>query len=249
MSRIKAAVIHFLISLTIVSAIIIIMLALWYPGEYFNLMGGQKLIYLIAGIDIFLGPLLTLVVFNAKKKFIKFDLTCIAILQIAAMSYGLYVMFQARPIFTVFNKNAFYVASVVDIVPSELAKGKRKEWRITSLTGPKLVAARPDSKSKFEIMFYETESQTHTIQQYPRFYDDYKNHLGSVIKAGSPLIELSAANTQNKNIINKFLKDVDRPIEDFLFLPTYSATGSMSAIVDKKTGVLIKVINVQTNKD
>lgn len=243
MSRIKAAVIHFIISLTIVSAIVIVMLTLWYPHAYLDLMGGKTLIYLIAGVDIFLGPLLTLAVFDANKKLIKFDLTCIAVLQIAAMSYGFYVMFQARPIFTVYNKNAFYVASVVDIVPSELAKGKRKEWRTASLTGPKLAAAKPDSNSKYETIFYETESQTNTIQQYPIFYDDYKNHLASVIKAGKPLAELAKISPDNKRAVDRLLTKKKQTSGDFLFLPIYAVTGEMSAIVDAKTGEFIEIID------
>ena len=208
-------------------------------------MGGKKLIYLIAGVDIFLGPLLTLAIFDSKKKLIKFDLACIALIQIVAMSYGLYVMLQARPIFTVFNKDAFYVASVVDIVPSELAKGSREEWRTASLTGPKLVASSPNHKNKFEKMFYETESQTGTMQQYPRFYDEYKNHIQDVIKAGKPLSQLIEKNDKNKNLIKNFSNDLKRPIEDFLYLPIYSMTGSMSAIVDRKTGELIKIIDIE----
>lgn len=53
MSRFKAASLHFVISLVLVTTIIILMLALWYPSSYFKLMGGKKLIYLIAGVDIF----------------------------------------------------------------------------------------------------------------------------------------------------------------------------------------------------
>lgn len=245
MSRIKAAFIHFLVSLMIVFAIFLTMFTLWYPDEYFNLMGGKKLIYLIAGVDVLLGPLLTLAIFDSKKRLIKFDLTCIAIFQIAAMSYGLYVMLQARPIFTVFNKDAFYVASVVDIVPSELAKGAKQKWKTASLTGPKLVVSSPNGKNKFEKMFYETESQTGTMQQYPRFYDEYENHIQDVIKAGKPLSQLIEIDNKNRNPIKDFSNDIKRPIEDFLYIPIYSMTGSMSAIIDKKTGELIKIIDIE----
>lgn len=244
MSRFKAATLHFLISLTVVATIITIMLTLWFPNAYFKLMGGKTLIYLIASVDVFLGPLLTLVVFKSGKKSLKFDLACIAMLQIAAMSYGLYVMFEARPIFTVFNKNAFYVASVVDIVPNELAKGKKTEWRTASITGPRLVAATAlDKKNKLETVFYETETQMGVAQQYPRLYDDYANHVHDVVKAGKPLSALAELSLENKLAVNKLLGDVNRPMTDFLFLPISSATGIMSAIVDAKNGAFIKIID------
>lgn len=168
-------------------------------------------------------------------------------LQLAAMSYGLYVMFEARPIFTVFDKDAFYVASVVDITPSELAKGKKTEWRTASITGPKLVAAAVAGpiKNNPEKVFYEGESQMGIAQQYPRFYDDYTNHVQDVIKAGKPLTELAAVNKENYSVISKFLSESDRPIANFLFLPIYSMTGEMSAIVDVETGDFIKIIDAK----
>ena len=246
MSRFKAAALHFLISLAVVATITTVMLTLWYPNAYFKLMGGKTLIYLIASVDVFLGPLLTLAVFKSGKKGLKFDLTCIAMLQVAAMSYGLYVMFVARPIFTAFNKNAFYVASVVDIVPSELAKGKKTEWRTASITGPRLVAmAALDKKNKLETIFYETESQMGVAQQYPRLYDDYANHVQDVIKAGKPLSELAELSPENKLAVSNLLKEANRPIKSFLFLPIYSVTGEMSAIVDAKTGNFIQIIDAQ----
>ncbi|MES2181715.1 MAG: TfpX/TfpZ family type IV pilin accessory protein [Pseudomonadota bacterium] len=246
MSRFKAATLHFLISLTVVATIITIMFTLWFPNAYFKLMGGKTLIYLIAGVDVFLGPLLTFVVFKSGKKWLKFDLACIAMLQVAAMSYGLYVMFEARPIFTVFNKNAFYVASVVDIVPNELAKGKKIEWRTASITGPRLVAATAlDKKNKLETVFYETETQMGVAQQYPRLYDDYVNHFHDVIKAGKPLSMLAEMSLENKLTVNKFLVGINRPMSEFLFLPIYSATGVMSAIVEAKTGHFIEIVDAR----
>lgn len=248
MSRFKAAAIHFLISVTVVITIITIMLTLWYPHTYFKLMGGAKLIYLIAGVDIFLGPLLTLIVFKTGKKSLKFDLACIAMLQVVAMSYGLYVMFIARPIFTIFNIDTFYVESVVDILPSELAKGKEEEWRSASLTGPRLAAiGMPyDYKNKQDkLLVY---ALANTAQTYPKVYESYEKYQPTVIKAGKVLNELAAISTENKAKVEAFLQKTHRPMTDFLFLPIYSAVNVMSVIVDAKTGEFIEIIDAKPTK-
>ncbi len=242
MTKLKASGLHLLISLMMVTLIISLMLFLWYPGAYFKLMGGKELFYLISGVDVFLGPILTLVVFKSGKKTLKFDLACIAIVQVLAMSYGVYVMFQARPVFTVFNKTSFQVLSVLDIDARELALGKRDEWRTLSMTGTRLVAiGEPDKKNKKEAMFAKVASLE--AGRYPRLYDDYKNHQTEAVKAAKPLAELIKISASNEQIIDKFIRNQKRPASDFLFLPAESMVNEMVAIIDAKTGEFVKIID------
>lgn len=248
MNKFKALAIHFFISLAVVTTIITLMLTFWYPHAYFKLMGGAKLLYLIGGVDVFIGPLLTFVVFKTGKKSLRFDLTVIAMLQVGAMSYGLYVMFEARPIFTVFNIDRFYVESVVDIVPSELSKAKTHEWRTASITGPRLVAIGLPKD-------YENEEDKklvfvlgNTVQNYPKVYQDYAKNQQVVIKVGRSLNELIAINHENKKVIDSFLKKMHRPMTDFLYLPMYSAVNQMSAVVDSRTGELLEIIDAKPTK-
>lgn len=247
MTRFKAAGIHLLISFSIVALVLTAMYFLWYPGAYFTLLGGKKLIALIGFVDVFLGPLLTLIVFKIGKKTLKFDLLCIGIVQVLALSYGVSVMFDSRPVFTVFNKDQFQIAAAVDITPEELTKAKVPKWRKLSITGPVLVAIGiPDKKDRKETMFAKVASAN--AFRYPRLYDQYNNHIDQVIKSGKPLEHLGSKSAQNKTEIDKFIIEVDRPESDFLFLPISSVLANMSVIVDKKTGELIKIIDAKENR-
>lgn len=247
MTRFKAAGIHVLLSFFIVVSVLAIMYLVWYPSTYFSLMGGKKLISLIGGVDVFLGPLLTLIVFKSGKKTLKFDLFCIAVVQITALSYGVYVMFESRPVFTVFNKDKFQIAAAVDITPEELAKAKNPQWHQLSITGPELVAIGvPDAKDKKETMFANIESAN--AFRYPKLYDTYKNHSNEVIKSGKPLASLSEVGAENKSTINRFISKSNRPESDFLFLPVTSELAEMSVIVDAKTGDFIEIIDAQAKK-
>ena len=244
MNRLKAAGLHLLLSFCIVVLVLTTMYLLWYPNSYFNLMGGGRLIIVLAGVDVFLGPLLTLTVYKAGKKGLRFDLFCIGIVQIAALSYGIYVMFAARPVFTVFNRNQFQVSSVVDIAHEELAKAKKIEWRHFSVTGPILVAVgEPNKKDRKEAMFAQVERDN--AHRYPRLYDEYNKHGSEVINAGKPVISLAADSIENKATIDKFLTKVNRPATDFLVLPISSELAEMTAIIDAKTGDFIEIIDAK----
>lgn len=244
MNRLKASGLHVLISFFIVALVISAMYFLWFPKAYFVLMGGKKLISLIGFVDVFLGPLLTFAIFKSGKKGLKFDLFCIGLMQIAALSYGVYVMLQARPIFTVFNKDLFQVGAVVDIVPEELAKAKNPLWRQASTTGPQLVAiAEPDKKDKKAVAFAMTVSDY--AVRYPKLYDDYNKHRDEVIKAGKPLASIASDSAKNKSAITQFINKSRRPESDFLVLPIVSLLGEMSAVVDAKTGDFIEIIDAK----
>ena len=244
MTRLEAAGTHVLISICIVFTLLTTMYFLWYPSEYFVLMGGKKLITVLACVDIFLGPLLTFCIFKAGKKGLKFDLLCIAFVQFIALSYGVYVMFEARPIFTAFHKNQFQIGSVVDIAPNELEKAKNPLWRQPSVTGPQLVAiGEPNKKDKKAVAFAGAVNEY--AFRYPKLYEDYDKHRSEVIKAGKPLTSLATDSIKNKAVVNKFLGKVNRPATDFLVLPISSELAEMSAIVDAKTGDFIEIIDAK----
>src|SRR4051812_42828203 len=101
MSRWKAAGLHLLISIAVGIVTGALIYFIWYPPPYFEVAGGSTLMLVIMGVDITIGPFLTLAVFKAGKKSLRFDLTVIALLQIAAFCYGIHAIALARPVFVV----------------------------------------------------------------------------------------------------------------------------------------------------
>ena len=85
MTRWKASGIHLVISIAIAVAAVAAMLGVMYPWEYFQASGGFKLLTILLSVDVVIGPLLTLLVFKSGKPSLKFDLTVIALLQLAAL--------------------------------------------------------------------------------------------------------------------------------------------------------------------
>jgi len=67
-TRWQAAQIHLGISAMIAALVVWIMLYLWYPEPYFRVSGGQTLLLLLIGVDVVIGPLLTLIVFDPRKR-------------------------------------------------------------------------------------------------------------------------------------------------------------------------------------
>jgi hypothetical protein len=111
MNRWTASAIHLGISLIVFVVLLGIIIGLWYPGILFSIDGGWSGLRLVMGVDVVLGPLLTLVVFKVGKPGLKFDLTCIAVAQIACMVAGVWIVYQERPLALVFAYDTFYSVS------------------------------------------------------------------------------------------------------------------------------------------
>ena len=86
-----------MLSFAVATAVLAFMLSLWYPGPLFEAAGGDRLVFILVAVDVTLGPLITLVIFKAGKKGLKFDLAVIASLQLAALVYGMHTVYVARP--------------------------------------------------------------------------------------------------------------------------------------------------------
>ncbi len=64
MTKRRAFAIHLTASVTIFLIFLGIMFFVWYPAPYFEIDGGWRVLRILAGVDVVLGPLLTLIVFE-----------------------------------------------------------------------------------------------------------------------------------------------------------------------------------------
>ena len=65
--RLQAFGIHFLLSLLVAALAALLVFGLWFPYPYREISGGRELFLLIVGVDIVIGPLITLAIFNRSK--------------------------------------------------------------------------------------------------------------------------------------------------------------------------------------
>lgn len=149
MSRWRAGSIHFAISLAVFLLLLTVIFSLWYPGILFSIDGGWNGLRILIGVDLVLGPLLTLIVFKSGKPGLKFDLGCIATAQALCIAGGMWVVYQERPLALVLAYDTIY-----SLAAKEFADYERDPAVLDSIPGksPKLIyAALPDSSFAAEI--------------------------------------------------------------------------------------------------
>jgi hypothetical protein len=102
-ARIKAFLVHGLVSIIIALLSMGLVYFIWYPAPLAVATGVMHIFLLMLCIDVVIGPLLTLLVYKTGKKTLKLDLTIICLLQLAALTYGLFTVYQGKPAWLVYN--------------------------------------------------------------------------------------------------------------------------------------------------
>ena len=108
MSRFQAFLIHLGISLSIFAVLAYFVVDVWYPEFFFSTDGGWQGLRLLLGVDLVLGPLLTLIVYRAGKPGLRFDLTVIGLIQAACLAAGVWIVHGERPLAIVYVDGSFF---------------------------------------------------------------------------------------------------------------------------------------------
>lgn len=245
MSRWKAAAIHLSISVIIGLLVLAVLFLAWYPQPYFDAAGGQHLIIVLLGVDLVLGPMLTLVLFKSGKKGLIFDLWMIGIVQSAALFYGLFVIAESRPVFVVAAVDRFTVVAAADLDPNDLAEGKKAEFRSLSWTGPRLIAARlPENASeRSKLVFSSLRGKD--IEAFPKYYLDYDEERSSLLKHARTIASLRKSHPESSQQLDRWFAEHQRSEKDIVWVPIVARRASLTMLMDAKTGEVIEPLPIE----
>jgi hypothetical protein len=241
MNRFRAAGTHLALSVAVATSIFLAVYFVWYPDALFDAAGGRDLFLLIASVDVTLGPLLTLIVFKSGKKGLAFDLTLIATMQLVALSYGVWVLFETRPAYVVFVKDRYELVRANEIPEENLAKAARLgPYANLSWTGPALVGARIPADPAEWMRIAISGAYGVDLQRYPEHYVPYAQVKLEALAKGLPVKRLRHLNPEAIAKIDRALSRVGRRDADVLFLPLRAGKQDLAVLIDAKSGDVLR---------
>jgi hypothetical protein len=205
---------------------------LWFPGPFRTLSGGRELFFLVSGVDIVLGPVLTLVVFDRRKSWrhLAWDLGCIVVLQLGALVYGLHTVYAARPAVLVFEVDRFRVVSANQVLKSELPMA-RPEFRRLSLTGPLFAGVREPAPGKEHNDALFLALRGWDTGQRPSFWVPFDEIRPKIVASAHPVDALLKAYPDYRERIERHLRAHGLDAKTGRFLPVL-ARGDWVALVN-----------------
>lgn len=243
-SRLRAAVIHLGLSVLLAALAAVLVFFVWYPYPYREISGGRELFLLVVAVDVVMGPLMTLAVFNQAKprKELLRDLAVIGLLQLTALGYGLWTVAAARPVYLVFEVSRFAVVHAVDVPPEQLVKAP-PELRHLPLLGPGLLSVRAfkDNAEQTDATMIALAGLAVAAQ--PNLWQSYDKGKREVIANAKPLTELKARFSARVQDIDKALKSV--PVGPQIgYVPLVGRNKFWTVLIDMKTAEVLAFVPI-----
>jgi hypothetical protein len=238
-ARLLAAGWHLVISFAVASCVIALVYRSWYPGPLRSISGVDSILLMLLAIDVTLGPLLTLFVFDRTKKSLRFDLSCIAFMQVAALSYGLFTVEAGRPHYLVFVKDRFEVISRADLQPADRDAAAGNPAAYIDWLGPRVVAAEmPESKQEREDLMFESLLGGRDVQHLPKQYRDYASQAARAADRSSPIPQLRALNGGGGEVLASAIERTGLAEEELRYVPIRGPQGDATMLIEASTGAV-----------
>lgn len=230
---------HLIISLIICSSILIFFILTSYSWPLSKSVGFWHIALILLVVDVVIGPLLSLMVYKIGKKSLKFDLSCIIIIQLAALLFGIYSIYDARPAWIVYSVDRFELIKNTDIYVSNFNNIKENYTKPSAL-GPQIVAVQlSKSKEQYQQDLSNAVFAGLTLSRQPERYVDYRLEQPEVVKSMLQLSMLKKYNSARlaDGILNQYPNAHG-------YIPLKASHIDMSVLIDKN-GEVVKIVDLR----
>lgn len=239
-SRLKfafaASLLHLTGCLIVAGATFFLVLKFWYPHEYQEMSAGRELFFLLTGVDIVIGPLLTLVLFAPKKSSseLRRDIAMVVACQIAAFGLGMYTVYHARPLFLVGEIDRFKTISLNDLRDKDYQEIPQR-FKPHFFDGPKQVFVELPANPKEQLALLEDSMKGGPdLGESPRFYTEYDDLAGlKMLRKAKVLSIFLHAFPDQQQAANNLAKKNNEEISSLTFLPVI-ARADWVAVLGKR---------------
>src|ERR1700722_1493409 len=179
----------------------------WYywPGWYLTAV--TRVLLILGSVDLALGPTLTLIIANPRKprQTLARDIAMIATVQLAALVYGGWTLWQGRPLYYTFSAKRLGTVKASNIGEDEIALAREKNPAFAPhwYSRPRWVwaplPADPDEAAK--IVQSATIGSGEDVIDMPRYFKPWDTGLPTLRDRLSPVDEIKYFSKPEKKLL------------------------------------------------
>lgn len=186
--RLKLFGLHLLTSACVLALVWGLFYFGWYRWPAWYLTGVLGVAAIMAGVDVVLGPSLTLIVANPNKtrRQLTRDIGVIAAVQLIAMAYGAVTLWHGRPLYYTYSERFLQIVQASDLDPREVELGRKLNPSLAphwySLPRWIYVPLPKDPKMRDQIVASSITGGDDVIQM-PRYYRPWQSGRDEMLKS------------------------------------------------------------------
>ncbi|MEZ5527709.1 MAG: hypothetical protein R3F26_09275 [Gammaproteobacteria bacterium] len=214
----------------------------WFPDSYFSASGGWQGLRLVAAVDLVLGPLITLIIFNPAKSWreLVMDLGVVVLIQVTALLWGIRAIYQQRPVAVAFLDSSFYT------VPAAALTGQGVDLATLDRFGASypvfVYVEKPVAGEALQRFERRLEQDRIPPHEQAELYRPLGEHLSEVFRSSLSLEQIGQVAPDMRSEIEHVLAGVNGSAEDFRYLALTSRYRNILLIFDLD-GALIGTVS------
>lgn len=231
---------HLAISFFVALIVVGVVFFTWYPSPLAKAVGVTHIFLMMLAIDVIIGPLLGLLVYKEGKKTLKMDLTVIILIQLIALSYGVYSIAQGRPAWLAYNVDRFELIRNNEIIDDKINRAL-PQYQQNSWLEPQYVGVEfaKDAQIRNDDMFAEALGGI-SVAQKPERYVQLDKVKKQIQQRAQSLDGLKQFN--DKALVKKTLSNYPQATA---FVPLKANAVDMTVLINKEKGEVVKIVDLR----
>jgi len=243
MSRLRLFQIRLAASAALLLLVFTLVRLLWYPGAYFTISGVSTQLWILVGVVMVVGPVLSTFVYKPGKKGLVLDLVILAVVELAVLVTASLLIFQGRPYFAVFAVDRFEAVTWQEISGSDVSRDflisqPGQEQRL-------VYAELPEDPERMSALINETVFLGMAdIDRRPEFWKPFSDGIVTVKAAARPLEALLGRDDRRSVAVNKWLLKSGGGVQDYIVLPLRGRADDAIIILSADSGYPVGTLAV-----
>lgn len=240
-NRFQAGLTHLGASALVALAALVLVFIFWYPDVMAQAQGVSRLLMILIGVDVVLGPAITTIIWNpGKGNWLRFDLFVIALVQTLALLYGLQAIYGGRPAYLVFNIDRFEITAFQEVDAASHSRAPAEFRR--SFWGYRTASARlPEDQKERQELLFNSVSGGPDLRQLPHLFLPLHAERETMLAKLHPMGELRTINELDEAAWIELIASFRRPESELGYLPMRGNLEDGAVVLDAKTGEMLGI--------
>jgi hypothetical protein len=245
--RLQAFGTHLLCSALALTLVLGALYVGWYHWPGWHLTEAVHLVVVMVGVDVVIGPLITLIIANTRKprRELARDIAIIVAIQLAALGYGAATLWHGRPLYYAFSVNCLQVVQASDIDPEEARKAREQQLALAPhwYSVPRWIwAPFPKDKAVADKIFEGLMQGGYDIVGYPEYYRNWQEGAPELRTQLQTVKDIKFFTPKQRTLLAARMQAAGLPVDEANCIALTGRGSSLLAVMDPRNLALLAII-------